>query len=107
MRVFHGWDRDTMALCFKVSTRTVFRWERDGLDPDSLALDPNAHPNSGPDWRRKLLNFLLERFDSTAVTDSRKKEDGTPHEHPPGAPGPSVSAGNASPRATDGAERAD
>jgi len=59
---------------FKVSLRTVFRWERSGLDPEALQLDPYAHPNSGPDWRRKLLFFMLDRLERTGVTDTRKKE---------------------------------
>jgi hypothetical protein len=74
IRLFHALERDQLALMFKVSVRTVFRWERDGVDPEALQLDPDAHPNSGPDWRRKLLFFMLDRLNGTSVTDTRKKE---------------------------------
>lgn len=74
MRLFHSLEREELAAMFKVSVRTVFRWERDGVDPATLQLDPDAHPNSGPDWRRKLLFFMLERLEATPVTDNRKKE---------------------------------
>lgn len=74
MRVFHGWDVPTMAATFKVTERTVFRWEERGVVPESLPRDPDAHPASGPDWRRKLLIFMLQRLAQAAVTDNRKKE---------------------------------
>jgi hypothetical protein len=74
VRVFHGWDVPTMAATFKVSERTVFRWERLGVNPQTLPLDRNAHPASGPEWRRKLLIFLLERLEAARVTDNRPKE---------------------------------
>lgn len=74
LRLFHAWDVPTMAIAFKVSERTVFRWEERGLVPESLPLDPQAHPASGPDWRRKLLVFMLGRLDGASVTDTRKKE---------------------------------
>jgi hypothetical protein len=73
LRLFHSWDVDTMAEAFRVSTRTVFRWEENGLDPGTLALDRNAHPNSGPDWRRKLLFFMLARLEAAGVSDNRKE----------------------------------
>jgi hypothetical protein len=74
LRLLHALEREDLAAMFKVSLRTVFRWERSGLDPEALQPDPDAHPNSGPDWRRKLLFFMLERLERTAVTDTRKKE---------------------------------
>lgn len=77
VRVFHGWDVPTMAETFKVSERTVFRWEELGVNPDNLPLDREAHPQSGPDWRRKLLKFLLARLEGVSVTDNRPKEGTT------------------------------
>lgn len=71
LRVFHGFTVAQFAEVFSVSARHVYRWERDGLTVDSLALDPGAV--SGPDWRRKYMNWLLERFDAAHVTDNRKK----------------------------------
>lgn len=71
-----------MAATFKVTERTVFRWERLGVNPETLPLDPNAHPDSGPDWRRKLLIFMLERLEAARVTDNRKKEGPCPDPAP-------------------------
>ena len=51
-------------MCFDVTERTVFRWEQRGVDPNLLE----------PEWRRKLLLWLLERFEKTGVSDTRKKE---------------------------------
>lgn len=78
IRRFHAWDIPTMAIAFKVSERTVFRWERSGLDPEALQPDPDAHPNSGPDWRRKLLFFMLDRLNGASVTDTRKQQGESP-----------------------------
>ena len=72
VRKFHSFTRDQFAEVFEVSLRTVFRWESEGVDPDSLALDPGAR--SGPDWRRKYMNWLLERFNAFHVSDTRKKQ---------------------------------
>jgi len=74
LRRFFALEREAMADMFRVSVRTIFRWERDGLDPASLQLDPKAHPDSGAEWRRRLLFWLLEQYEKTGVTDNRKKE---------------------------------
>lgn len=63
-----------MAATFKVTERTVFRWERLGVNPATLPLDHDAHPASGPEWRRKLLIFMLGRLNATSVTDNRPEE---------------------------------
>jgi transcriptional regulator with XRE-family HTH domain len=72
VRIFHGFSRDQFAEVFQVSLRTVFRWESDGVDPASLQLDPGAR--SGPEWRRQYMFWLLERYEATGVSDTRKKE---------------------------------
>ena len=72
LRIFHGFSRVDFAEVFRVSERTVFRWEEQGVDPSTLALDPGAR--SGPEWRRKYLNWLLERYEALHVSDTRKKE---------------------------------
>ncbi len=72
VRIFHRLDRTDLAATFGVSVRTVFRWERDGVDPGALQLDPGAR--SGPDWRRKLMIWMVERYRDAAVSDTRKKE---------------------------------
>ena len=74
VRLFHGFTRADFADVFEVTLRTVFRWERDGVDPTSLQLDPNAHPNAGPEWRRKYLIWLLDRYEQLRVTDNRKQQ---------------------------------
>ena len=74
VRIFHGFTREDFADVFEVTLRTVFRWERDGVDPMSLQLDPNAHPNAGPEWRRKYLIWLLDRYEQLRVTDNRKQQ---------------------------------
>jgi hypothetical protein len=74
LRLFHALERPELAAMFKVSERTVFRWEERGLDPAALQDDPTAHPSSGPDWRRKLLFFMLDRLNGVVVTDTRPKE---------------------------------
>lgn len=75
MRTFHYLTHRDLAAMFRVSERTVFRWEKRGLDPEDLEPDPEAHPASGPDWRRKLLIFMLDRLETAPVTDTRKKKD--------------------------------
>lgn len=77
VRQFHGFDVPTMAETFKVTERSVFRWEKLGVHPDSLPRDPAAHPSSGPDWRSKLLKFMLGRLEAVRVTDNTKKGDQT------------------------------
>ena len=72
LRLFYRLEREAFAEMFRVSVRTVFRWERDGVDPDALQLDPSAHPSSGPEWRRKLLIWLIENFQKSGVTDNRR-----------------------------------
>lgn len=74
LRAFHNVQREELAAMFEVSVRTVFRWEEGGVDPAALPLDPDAHPNAGPEWRRKLLFWMLDRFEKTGVSDTRKKE---------------------------------
>ena len=76
VRIFHGFSRLDFAEVFQVSERTVFRWERDGVDPDSLALDPAAR--SGPEWRRNYMKWLLERFEAAHVSDNRKTGESHP-----------------------------
>jgi len=78
MRLFHALEVPDLAQMFRVSERTVFRWEERGVVPESLPRDPNAHPASGPDWRRKLLIFMLGRLNGPPVTDNRKKEGPCP-----------------------------
>jgi transcriptional regulator with XRE-family HTH domain len=72
MRIFHSWTREDLAEAMRVSVRTVFRWERDGVDPATLQLDPGA--KSGPEWRRNLLMWLLDRLEAPGVSDTRKKQ---------------------------------
>ena len=72
VRLFHNLTRAEFAQSFGVTERTVFRWERDGVEPDALQLDPGAR--SGPEWRRKYMNWLLDRYEAAHVSDSRKKE---------------------------------
>ena len=74
MRTFHYLTHRDLAAMFRVSERTVFRWEKRGVDPDGLEPDPHAHPASGPDWRRKLLIFMLDRLNGAGVSDNRKQE---------------------------------
>jgi transcriptional regulator with XRE-family HTH domain len=76
LRAFHNFSREAFADVFKVTLRTVFRWERDGVDPASLQLDADAI--SGPEWRRKYMNWLLERYEAPGVTDTRKKQGESP-----------------------------
>jgi transcriptional regulator with XRE-family HTH domain len=75
IRRMHALEREDFAQMFKVTVRTVFRWERDGVDPAILQLDPGA--KSGPEWRRNLLTWLLGRLEATRVTDTRKKQGET------------------------------
>jgi DNA-binding XRE family transcriptional regulator len=60
IRRFHTLDQAGLAACFKVSTRTVIRWEKDGLD--TTKLDPK--------WRVQLLKWLHGRYQSTASPDN-------------------------------------
>lgn len=64
-----GTPRQRMAWVFQVHERTVLRWEQRGAVPDSLPVDPDAQP---PDWRRKLLFWLIEHAEKLGVTDNRK-----------------------------------
>lgn len=75
IRRMHARSREDFALMFQVTVRTVFRWERDGVDPATLQLDPRAI--SGPEWRRNLLTWLLGRLEAR-VTDTRKKQGESP-----------------------------
>lgn len=77
-RRFHRLTPEAMARCFQVSLRTIQRWEASGVDPRSLPADPYAHPKSGPDWRAKLLIFLLSRYQATGVGDNRGREESHP-----------------------------
>jgi hypothetical protein len=70
----HALNREDFALMFNITVRTVFRWERDGVDPATLQLDPGAR--SGPEWRRNLLTWLLDRLAATGVSDTRNREGG-------------------------------
>ena len=72
VRLFHGFKVEQLAECIGVTARTVWRWEKEGLVVDSLPLQPGAR--SGPDWRRKYMNWLLERYEAPRVSDTRKKE---------------------------------
>ena len=66
-----GTARQRMAWVFQVHERTVMRWEERGAVPNSLPIEPDANP---PDWRRKLLFWLIEQYEKTAVTDNRPQE---------------------------------
>jgi hypothetical protein len=74
-----GTARERMVWVFQVHERTVMRWEKRGAVPDSLPNDPDANP---PDWRRKLLFWLIEHMEKTPVTDNRKKEGPCPDPAP-------------------------
>jgi hypothetical protein len=70
MRIFHRLSLEGMAIAFDVTLRTVYRWEKGGVDPSTMAVDPHGAP---PDWRAKLLLWMLDRYESTGVSDNRKK----------------------------------
>lgn len=74
IRLYHGWSPELMAQTFKLEVRTIYRWQYYGVCIENIKLDPEAHPASGPQWRRKLLIFLLDRYEKTAVTDNRQTE---------------------------------
>ena len=64
-----GTPRQRMAWVFQVHERTVSRWEERGVLPAALPIDPDHSP---PDWRRKLLFWLIDQMEKTAVSDTRK-----------------------------------
>lgn len=56
VRLFHGWTQDGYAALFRVSRRTIIRWEERGAffaDPD---LDAWHYP--GKIWRQIHAKFL-------------------------------------------------
>jgi transcriptional regulator with XRE-family HTH domain len=72
MRIFHRLSREGLATLFQVSPRTVYRWEEKGAVPNALPLEELAKVDR--EWRRKLLIWMVERYEAAAVTDNRKKE---------------------------------
>ena len=77
VRLFHRKSLESMAEMFGISVRTVHRWEERGVDPRNVPRDPQARV---PDWRAKLLIWMVRRYELTGVTDNRKKqgESGVP-----------------------------
>jgi hypothetical protein len=71
VRLFHRHSQESFAELFHVSLRTVYRWEKGGVDPSAMPTTDNANP---PDWRARLLLWMLDRYESTGVSDNRKKE---------------------------------
>jgi hypothetical protein len=70
IRRFHALDQAGLAHAFQVSVRTVIRWEQKGVDPDNLPLGEGARD---PKWRKKLLFWMLRRYELTASPDNRKE----------------------------------
>lgn len=70
VRRFHALDQAGLAAAFQVSVRTVIRWEQKGIDPDNLIQA--GRPD--PEWRKKLLFWLIGRLNGTASPDNRPKE---------------------------------
>jgi len=58
VRQLHNLDQAGFAACFRVSVRSVIRWEQRGLDPADLPTDSEL---DGPEWRRGLLDWFLSR----------------------------------------------
>lgn len=75
IRRFHGLDQRGLAEAFQVSTRTVIRWEQRGLHPDLLPEDAGAKP---PDFRKKLLHWMIRRYELTGSPDTRPTQGETP-----------------------------
>lgn len=71
VRLFHALDQAGLADSFKVSVRTVIRWEQRGIDPELLPID---HTAKQPKWRKLLILWLLARYRRTASPDTRKKD---------------------------------
>lgn len=71
LRLFYSHSQPQLAEVFQVSLRTIYRWESGGLVLAALKIDPAGNP---PDWRKKLLLWMLDRYEKTAVTDTRKQE---------------------------------
>jgi len=63
IRSFFKLGQETFAECFQVSERTVIRWEQRGIDPALL----------GPEWRKKLLFWMLGHLQPTPSPDSPKE----------------------------------
>lgn len=70
IRRFHAADQETLAAAFQVSSRTIIRWEQNGVHPDLLPLDPRSKTR---DWRKKLLLWMLARFERAASPDNRQE----------------------------------
>lgn len=79
VRRFHGLDQAAMAVAFQVSVRTVIRWEQKGVDPNNLQQGggPAAISARDPEWRKKLLFWMLRRYELTASPDNQKKGEGS------------------------------
>lgn len=77
---FYGYTRAQMADLFQVHERTVLRWEQRGALPASLPIDPTA--THDPDWRPKLLLWLVDLYEKRGVSDNRKKEGPCPDPAP-------------------------
>jgi len=67
IRRLHKLDQEGFAAGFGVSTRTVIRWEQNGLDPAQL---PTSAEIDGPDWRKRLLAWYLQRYHAALSADS-------------------------------------
>jgi hypothetical protein len=64
VRLFHRLEQAGFAACFQVTLRTVYRWEKGGVDPE--LLEP---------WRRKLLFWMRQRYEATASVTTEKQGD--------------------------------
>ena len=65
VRLFHRLSVAAFAGAFQVTARTIFRWEKDGVDLNAI----------DPEWRRKLLIWMLERYRATSVSDNRSIQE--------------------------------
>jgi hypothetical protein len=69
IRRFHALDQAGLADAFQVSVRTVIRWEQKGVAPALLPQD--GPPVRDPEWRKKLLIWMIRRYELTASPDNR------------------------------------
>lgn len=59
VRLFHGWTQEGFAVLFRVSRRTVLRWEERGTH----FADPDLFPD---DYHARCWSTLCKRFDAAA-----------------------------------------